>query len=213
MHTGNVLLTNGTFISFDGVDGAGKSTQISLLCERLQQQGVEPKLVRDPGGTALGEALRDILLHRKEIPLCMTSEMLIYMASRAQLVREHIQPHLKSGGIVISDRYLIANIVYQGHAGGLPVEHIRQVGKIATDGLLPSHTFILDLPADIAADRLSGERDRLESRGIAFMENVRQGFLLEAQELPGAVVVDASASIADMHREIITPLQAAKIMD
>lgn len=205
-------MTNGTFISFDGVDGAGKSTQISLLCERFAEQGIEPKLVRDPGGTALGEALRDILLHRKEIPLCMTSEMLIYMASRAQLVREHIQPHLEAGGVVVSDRYLIANIVYQGHAGGLPVEHIRQVGKIATNGLLPAHTFILDLPADVAAERLSGERDRLESRGLAFMENVRQGFLQEAKKLPGAVVIDASASIEDMHREISATLQAAKTL-
>ncbi len=205
-------MANGVFISFDGIDGAGKSTQIELLRGKFEAQDRDIKLVRDPGGTALGEALRDILLHRKEVPLCMTSEMLIYMASRAQLVREQILPHLESGGVVISDRYLLANIVYQGHAGGIPVKDIRSVGAIATGGLSPAYTFVLDLPAEVAAKRLSGERDRLESRGLEFMQRVREGFLAEAEHLIGSVVVDASQPIDDIHQAVMKPLLAAGLL-
>ncbi|GAB5405414.1 MAG: dTMP kinase [Aureliella sp.] len=205
-------MATGVFVSFDGIDGAGKSTQIELLEKRFQSQGRDTKIFRDPGGTALGEALREILLHRKEIPLCMTSEMLIYMASRAQLVRQEIQPHLESGGVVISDRYLLANIVYQGHAGGLSVEDIRSVGQIATGGLDPVRTFVLDLPADEAAKRLSGERDRLESRGLDFMQRVRDGFLAEAEHLSGSVVIDASGTVEEIHQAVIKPLRDAGLL-
>lgn len=205
-------MADGVFISFDGVDGAGKSTQIDLLREQFASNNREPMVVRDPGGTALGEALREILLHRKEIPLGMTSEMLIYMASRAQLVREKMKPYLDSGGVVISDRYLLANIVYQGHAGGVPVDHIRSVGEIATGGLAPAFTFVLDLPAEVASQRLSGERDRLESRGQEFMQKVRDGFLAEAEHLAGAVVIDASKSIDEIHQAVVEPLRTAGVL-
>src|SRR5687767_13931168 len=107
------------FFSFDGVDGAGKSTQINLFCEGLRQQGREVVACRDPGGTALGERLRAILLDHHAVPIHRRSEMLLYMASRAQLVEEVIRPALEAGKVVVSDRYLLANVVYQGHVGGM----------------------------------------------------------------------------------------------
>lgn len=197
----------GIFLSLDGVDGAGKSTQVELLCELVRGRSREPVVFRDPGGTLLGEAVRDILLHRKEIPLDMTSEMLLYMASRAQLVQECLRPALAQGKVVIADRYLLANIVYQGYAGGLPPETIRQVGQIATGGLTPDLTFILDVAVDIATRRLRGGKDRLESRGPEYMQRVRDGFLSEARQMPTAVVIDASQSADDVHQQIAQSLQ------
>src|SRR2546423_5508509 len=141
------------FFSFDGVDGAGKSTQIGLLTEALRQRGREVVTCRDPGGTALGERLREILLHHHDMRINRRSEMLLYMASRAQLVEEVIRPALAAGKIVISDRYLLANVVYQAHAGGLWPEEVWQVGQITVAGVMPTLTFLLDLAAPAAAYR------------------------------------------------------------
>ena len=134
------------FFSFDGIDGVGKSTQLRLFCEWLVQRGIDPVVCRDPGSTPLGEKIREILLnidHRTAIG--SRSETLLYMAARAQLVDEVIHPALTAGRTVVSDRYLLANIAYQGYAGGVDVEALRQVGSIATDRLLPDCTFLLDM--------------------------------------------------------------------
>ncbi|MEO8271998.1 MAG: dTMP kinase, partial [Aureliella sp.] len=173
----------GLFLSLDGVDGAGKSTQVARLIAWFEARGRTVISPRDPGSTALGEALREILLHRHEISLSMTAEMLMYMASRAQLVREIIQPALADDQVVIADRYLLANVVYQGCAGGENVENIWHVGRIATGGLMPQLTFILDLSVEVALGRLSRGLDRLESRGQEYMRLVREGFLQQAQRL------------------------------
>ena len=199
---------SGLFLSLDGVDGAGKSTQVARLIAWFERQGRTVISPRDPGSTALGEALREILLHRQEIPLSMTSEMLLYMASRAQLVREVIHPALAAGQVVIADRYLLANVVYQGCAGGENVEHIWQVGSIATGGLMPQLTFILDVPVEVALGRLSRGLDRLESRGPEYMRLVRDGFLQQAQRLgDAAVIIDASQSPDEIHAAIISHLR------
>ncbi len=198
---------SGLFLSLDGVDGAGKSTQVARLIAWFEQQGRTVISPRDPGSTALGESLREILLHRQEIPLSMTAEMLLYMASRAQLVREVIRPALSAGQVVIADRYLLANVVYQGCAGGEDVEHIWQVGSIATGGLMPQLTIILDVPVEIALGRLSRGLDRLESRGPEYMRLVREGFLQQAQRLgDAAVIIDASRSPDEIHTAIINHL-------
>src|SRR5687768_8133459 len=132
------------FFSFDGIDGAGKSTQLRLFCERLRAHGLDVVVCRDPGSTELGERIRDIVLsHDGATPIARRSEMLLYMAARAQLVEEVIRPALAAGKIVVCDRFLLANIVYQGHAGGLDVSDVRQVGAIATDGVLPDCVFLL----------------------------------------------------------------------
>lgn len=199
----------GLFISLDGVDGGGKSTQAAMLCGWYQQQGRETLMLRDPGGTQLGEALREILLHRKEIPLDMTAEMLLYMASRAQLVAEVIRPALAECKVVISDRYLLANVVYQGSAGGLAVDDLWHVGRIATTGLEPDLTIVMDLEVNVAMQRLGPSLDRLESRGEAYMRDVREGFLQEAKRLGGkAAIVDATQSVDEVHQQVIAAVMA-----
>lgn len=191
------------FLSIDGGDGAGKSTQIELLCRWLQGLGFSLVTCRDPGSTALGEAVREILLHRHEVSLGLRSEMLLYMAARAQLVDEVIRPALSAGKLVICDRYLLANVVYQGYAGGLDPAMVWQLGYVATDHLLPDLTIVLDVPVAVAAKRLAGSADRLESRGAEYHEKVRQGFLAEAARQPRqVVVVDASGTVEQVQAEI-----------
>src|SRR5262245_13895560 len=124
------------FFSFDGIDGVGKSTQMRLFCDALRGAGYDVIDCRDPGSTTVGDAIREILLHGGEnMSIGRRSEMLLYMAARAQLVDEVIRPALAAGKIVVSDRYLLANVVYQGHAGGLDTDAVRTVGRIATDGI------------------------------------------------------------------------------
>ena len=195
----------GVFVSLDGVDGGGKSTQVRLLADYLKSLGHEVLTFRDPGGTKLGEALREILLHRQEIPLTATAEMLLYMASRAELVAECIQPALNQGKTVITDRFLLANVVYQGCAGGLDPAELWRVGEIATGGLQPDMTIVLDLAVERAFSRIERGFDRLESRGVEYMEKVRQGFLQQVSHLgERAVVVDANAEIEGIHAQIRT---------
>jgi dTMP kinase len=194
----------GRFITLDGVDGGGKSTQVQRLQESLLARGCSCRTFRDPGSTRLGEALREILLHRHEIPLAAHAEMLLYMASRAQLVAEVLRPALEECDFVITDRYLLANVVYQGVAGGLPPEEIWQVGRVATGGLAPDLTIVLDLPIETAAARIDRTRDRLESRGEAYFQRVREGFLQEHRHAGGpSVVIDASQSVDRVHEQIV----------
>jgi dTMP kinase len=184
------------FFSIDGGDGTGKSTQIDLFCRWLRQQGYAVVTCRDPGSTPLGEAIRDLLLHRHDLDIARQSEMLLYMAARAQLVAEIVQPALQTGKIVVADRYLLANVVYQGYGGGLDVQTLWEIGRVATGGLLPNLTIVLDLPADMAATRIHRNPDRMEMQGLEFHARVREGFLTEARRHSGQIVViDASRPI------------------
>ncbi len=197
------------FFSIDGGDGTGKSTQIDRFCKWLESQGREVVTCRDPGSTALGEAVRELLLNRHDLSIHRRSEMLLYMAARAQLVEEVIRPAMDAGKTVVSDRYLLANVVYQGHAGGLDVDTLWQVGHIAADNLIPDLTIVLDLPSEAAAARLSGELDRMEKQGEAFHGRVRQGFLAEAARQSHIAVVDAGRSIEEVAAEIQTAATTA----
>jgi dTMP kinase len=191
------------FISLDGIDGAGKSTQIKLLRSYLESRGRTVACFRDPGSTKLGEAIREILLHREDIPLAGTSEMLLYMAARAQLVADQIRPALETGSIVICDRFLLANVVYQGEAGGLNVEDLWSVGRCATGGLSPDITIVLDLEPELAASRIQRGADRLEKRGLEYFRKVRQGFLNQVRRASHhTLVVDASQSIESMQAQV-----------
>jgi dTMP kinase len=180
------------FISLDGLDGAGKSTQCRLLADWLRTRGFDVVQCADPGGTPIGDVLRKLLLeHRGHMTL--PCEALLFMASRAQLVAEVIRPALDSGKAVICDRFLLANVVYQGHAGGLDPQKLWDLGLLATGGLEPDVTFVLDLPLDIAQARRKENADRMERRDAAYFTKVREGFLAEARRRPERIrIVDAT---------------------
>lgn len=191
------------FFSLDGPDGGGKTTQQRLFCEWLRSSGYDVAACRDPGSTRLGDAVRQILLERDGVPIGRRSEMLLYMAARAQLVDEVITPALAAGKTVVSDRFLLANLVYQGYAGGLDVEAMRAIGCVATSGVEPTLTFVLDAPDEVAAGRLNRPLDRMEQQGEAFRKALRQGYLAEAARHPERiVVVDASRSIDAVQTEL-----------
>jgi dTMP kinase len=181
-------MARGLFFSLDGLDGCGKSTQGRLLAEHLRTNGLRVTTCADPGGTVLGAQLRAILLHhRHEItPAC---EAFLFMASRAQLVHEVIRPALRDKQIVIADRYVLANVVYQGYGGGFDPDQLWQVGKLSTGGIEPDLTLVLDLPVEAAAARRTGPADRFESRSPDFHSRVRSGFLREAMRHPDRMCV------------------------
>ena len=202
------VLRQQMFFSFDGVDGVGKSTQIRLLADALRARGQDVITCRDPGATPLGERLREILLDHHGISIHRRSEMLLYMASRAQLAEEVIRPALAAGKTVISDRYLLANVVYQGHAGGLDPADIWRVGEITVAGLMPDLIFVLDMPAERAAARIQRAHDRMESQGLTYLESVRQGFLIESRKRPGKIVViDADRPAEDVHADVMQEVE------
>ena len=191
------------FISFDGVDGVGKSTQTELFVEWLREQGHSVVTCRDPGSTELGERLRNLVLKASDIKINAESEMLLYMAARAQLVSEVIQPALEAGQYVISDRFLLANVVYQGHAGGLNPQSIWDVGRIATAGRQPDLTIVLDMPLEKAVGRIGRELDRMEAKGMEFLQRVREGFLDEAEGDPEQIkVINADQQIDEVQADI-----------
>lgn len=190
------------FFSFDGLDGTGKTTQIGKLAAYLREQGRVVVTCRDPGGTELGERLREILLHKSEISLGRRAEMFLYMASRSQLVDEIIRPARQRGEVVLVDRFLLANVVYQGHAGGLNAAELWQVGQVAVADQQPDMVFVLDLEVRAALGRINRPPDRMEAQGRAFMERVRQGYLDEAAGRPEIVVLDASRDPDTIHRQV-----------
>ena len=200
------------FFSFDGIDGVGKTTQIELFREWLESQGYDVVTCRDPGSTALGERVRELLLKRDDrVTIAPTSEMLLYMAARAQLVDEVIRPALADNKVVVSDRYLLANLVYQAHAGGLDTEAVRRVGQVATGGLMPDAVFLLDMAPAAAAKRIQRELDRVEQRGDDYREKLRQGFLAEAALNAKIHVIDAAREKGSVQSDIRTA--AAPLLD
>jgi len=192
------------FFSFDGIDGVGKSTQVRLFVESVQRLGHEVVVCRDPGSTSLGERIRDLLLTVDGATVIYRrSEMLLYMAARAQLVDEVIRPALETDKVVVSDRYVLANIVYQGHAGGLDPEAVRSVGHVATDGVEPDCVFVLDMSSEAADRRLNRALDRMEQQGGEYRARLRDGFLAEAAASRERVhVIDAGREIAAVQAEI-----------
>jgi dTMP kinase len=191
------------FFSFDGIDGVGKSTQMDLFCDAVRAAGKDVVACRDPGSTWLGERIRAILLDSDaHTPIGRRSEMLLYMAARAQLVDEVIRPALAAGKVVVSDRYLLANVVYQGHAGGLDVEAVWQVGEVATDSIQPDCVFLLDMPPEAADRRMSRALDRMESQGDAYRRRLRDGYLAEAAADSRIHVIDAARPVEAVHADI-----------
>lgn len=201
-------MTPPRFIVLDGMDGAGKSSQMAPLVGWLEGRGIRVTTCRDPGATPAGDAIRAILLDRHDLLLSATAEMLLYMAARAQLVAEVIEPALARGEWVVSDRYLLSNVVYQGHAGGLDPEAIRNVGAVATGGRMPDLVLVLDIDLATAARRLDRPLDKLENRGDGYRERLREGYRREAAAAPDTIrLLDASGppdAVAAAIRQTLT---------
>jgi dTMP kinase len=190
------------FISLDGLDGTGKTTQCRLLGDWLRARGHDVTACADPGGTAVGQTIRDLLLDRRR-EMTVACEALLFMAGRAQLAAEIVRPALDAGRVVVCDRFLLANVVYQGYAGGLDPEFLWSIGRMATGGLEPDLTLILDLSVEAAKSRRQGREDRFESRDVTYQARVREGFLTEARLHPDRVrVVDAAQPIPFVQQRI-----------
>lgn len=193
----------GLFIVLDGVDGAGKSTQLRLLSEWLRSQGKTVTTCRDPGGTSVGDKIRAIVLD-KQNDISAETEAFLYMASRCQLVAETIRPALKQGHVVLCDRFVLASVVYQGHAGGaMDPPTLWKLGEIATGGISPNLYLVFDMPVTKALSRRNGPQDRMEAKGSAFLERVRNGFLKEASLAPDKIkIISADQPIEAIQQQL-----------
>lgn len=183
----------GRFIVFDGPDGSGKSTQIERFTGYCRSHGVDPVEVREPGGTSIGEQIRRVLLDPANAEMSLRCEMMLYMASRAQLIEERIRPALRQGRFVLADRFVSSTLAYQGAAGGLPLEDIRAVARVAIGDDWPDLVVVFDVDEETAARRLNPLLDRMEQKGTAFHRLVRRGYLDQAARDPNRhLVIDAS---------------------
>ena len=197
----------GLFITFEGPEGSGKTTQIRLLADWLGGQGREVLTTREPGGTRIGEAIREVLLSPAHTEMCAEAEILLFSAARAQIVRETLQPHLIRGGVVLCDRFADSTLAYQGYGRLLDLDTLRQITRFATGGLVPALTICLDLPVVEGLRRKQGgdqaEWNRMERERLDFQERVRRGYLaLAAAEPQRWFVLDALRAIEVIQTEI-----------
>jgi dTMP kinase len=195
------------FVTLEGPDGSGKTSQAQALADALEAEGTNVVLVREPGGTDLGERLRELLLHRSDLALTPLADALLFNAARAQLVNEVIRPALAAGAVVVCARFADSTLAYQGYGAGLDLELLRRLESIATDGLKPDLTILLDLPAEAGLERKHRGRaplSRFESQlDVAFHRRVREGFLELARAEPERWrVVDASRPRARVARDV-----------
>ncbi|WP_246451941.1 dTMP kinase [Alkalicella caledoniensis] len=191
----------GKFIVIEGPDGAGKTTQSKLLSQFLHSKGIKYLYTREPGGTKTGDKIRDILLN-PESKISNMAECLLYASARAQLVNEIIQPALNEGTWVIADRYLHSSIVYQGMGLDLGIDIVEDINKIATTGLMPDVTFLIDLDTNTSLGRINRSKDRIESRGEVYFRKVREGYLNLAEKY-GMIKIDGNKSVEEISLELI----------
>jgi dTMP kinase len=204
----------GVFITLEGVEGCGKSTQAELLRDFLRERGLEVVLTREPGGSAIGEKIREILLDPSHLGMVPITELLLYEASRSQHVEEVIRPALDSGKVVICDRFYDASTAYQGFARGIGIDRVGQLNLVATGGRKPDLSIVLDLPVTSGLKRLGKNLDRIEGETVEFHERVRNGYLEIAHREPERVkVVDATGSVEATFvkvRQLVESLLAEK---
>lgn len=191
----------GIFISMEGPDGSGKSTQISLLKEYLEANGYDVIITREPGGTEISEAIRQVILNKDYTAMSPVTEMLLYASARAQLIAELVGPALESGKAVISDRFVDSSLVYQGMARGLGVDTVYEVNKLAIGKYMPDVTFHLDLPAEVGISRKKDQKelDRMELESLEFHKAVAQGYRDMAEKFPDRIkTIDATLPIDEI---------------
>ena len=191
------------FVVLDGPDGCGKTTQAKLLAQWLREQGVPTELFRDPGGTAIGEKIRQVLLNPEHIAMDTPTEVLLYMAARVQLWVEKIAPALKENRCVILDRWLSSTCAYQGCAGQFGMEKIIKIAADCLERVWPDLTIILDVDLETGANRLKAQPDRMEQKGKEYHQRVREGFLELAKSHEDFAVVDGSDDIETVHKKVI----------
>lgn len=198
------------FISFEGIDFSGKSTQVQLLQNYLLNKSKKVLLIREPGGTEISEKIRDILLDKKYYNMAIESEILLFSASRAQLVREKIRPFLNEGYYVISDRFHDSTTAYQGFGRGISIESVMHINRVAIENTIPDITFFIDIPVPVSVDRKNlkhkNELDRIEISQDHFYEKVRDGYLFIASQEKRFRVIDGTLNIADIHNIIVNEL-------
>ncbi|KXK51719.1 MAG: thymidylate kinase [Chlorobi bacterium OLB5] len=196
------------FITFEGLDFSGKSTQAKLLYEYLKKHKVKCILLREPGGTAISEKVREIILDREHIEMTPLTEFMLFSASRSQLVSQVIKPHLKKGYVVICDRYYDSSIAYQSFGGKMELNHVLQVNNIAAGGLVPDITFLIEITPKAAFARASSRRnskDRMENKNTAFYNKVYKGFKeIAAKNRKRYTVINGTLSIDRIHNIIIS---------
>lgn len=200
----------GRFITVEGTEGVGKSTNIAFLCELLKQQGIEVVLTREPGGTPLAEELRNLLLTPREEKVSQDTELLLMFAARAQHINNVIKPALERGAWVISDRFTDATFAYQGGGRGVDMSHIEVLENLVQQDLRPDLTFLLDLPVEVGLQRASARSapDRFEQEKLVFFEKVRSTYLARAKAEPERFsVIDASLDIPAVQNQIETSLR------
>lgn len=200
----------GTFITFEGCEGVGKSRQIKLLEEYLQKNNVKYYLTREPGGTPVSEQIRNVILDGKNVSMTDECEALLYAAARVQLLKEVVKPRLERGELVLCDRYVDSSLAYQGYARGLGVEFVGKINDFAIKNFMPDYTLFLNLPPELAFKRKGGvdKGDRVELSGMEFHQKVYQGYLDLAKKYPSRyIVIDASGEKEETHEKIILALK------
>ncbi len=195
------------FISFEGIDFCGKSTQVELLKEYLISSNKAVEIIREPGGTDISEKVRVILLDKKHNHMKMETEIFLFSASRAQMVREKIQPSINKGVYVISDRFHDSTTAYQGYGRGINLETVKHINRLAIDGVVPDITFIIDIPVSVANERKmkksESSLDRMELSDNIFFERVRNGYLTIAKNEERFRIIDGTKSIEEINKKII----------
>ena len=193
------------FIVVEGVEGAGKSTQVRLLAAWLEAAGVDFVSAREPGGTPVGEAIRDLLLDVRELDMPPETELFLMLGARAAFVRDVVRPALDRGAVVIADRFDLSTFAYQGYGRGIPMDRVERLNEVATGGLRPDAYLVLDLPVLEGAARQAREGkdpDRIEAEGRAFLERVRLGYLELTEREGRAHGVDAAAPAGEVHARV-----------
>ena len=193
----------GKFIVLDGPDGCGKSTQAELLVDWIEKQTLSVKRFRDPGDTAIGEKIRDILLNPEHVAMNTRTELLLYMAARAQLWTEKIKPALKAGFCVVLDRWLSSTCAYQGYAGEFGIDEVIKLAEDSLERVWPDITIILDVDLDTCSERIGTDLDRMEAKPRQYHQKVRDGFIALTEKRDDFFVIDSSGEIEKTHKEIV----------